>query len=277
MSSAIWSIATMKKSILFDVLAVIDRANRITAKKTIFFEYSLLKKETVKKYDKIYKASVNRDDILMAALYAPVKKPREERFTVIYEYLIDLAFDMCSFADLIDWIKKSKRSDMAYYIAVKCLSTVENEVKTEDIANLVDVKDTEVINFLHTFSIPEKIKMSIYMMIYYYEDFVQTLIKYLNHVYELVLSLYDDLYYVFHAVEDMLTEKLKDKKQRYQLLSAFAKKVLMDDYVKSKHIIVISIVRLEYGWMKHTINSDFYIIGIFYIQRIIHDNQFVLF
>ena len=277
MSSAIWSIATMKKSILFDVLAVIDRANRITAKKTIFFEYSLLKKETVKKYDKIYKVSVNRDDILMASLYAPVKKPREERFTVIYEYLIDFAFDMCSFADLIDWIKKSKRSDMAYYIAVKCLSTVENEVKTEDIANLVDVKDTEVIDFLHTFSIPEKIKMSIYMMIYYYEDFVQTLIKYLNHVHELVLSLYDDLYYVFHAVEDMLTEKLKDKKQRYQLLSAFAKKVLTDEFSRRKHIIVLSMIRLEYGWAKHKMNSSFYIMGLFYIQRIIHDNQFVLF
>ena len=277
MSSAIWSIATMKKSILFDVLAVIDRANRITAKKTIFFEYSLLKKETVKKYDKIYKASVNRDDILMAALYAPVKKPREERFTVIYEYLIDLAFDMCSFADLIDWIKKSKRSDMAYYIAVKCLSTVENEVKTEDIANLVDVKDTEVIDFLHTFSIPEKIKMSIYMMIYYYEDFVQILIKYLNDVYELILSLYDDLYYVFHAVEDMLTEKLKDKKQRYQLLSAFAKKVLTDEFSRRKHIIVLSMIRLEYCWINHTIHSSYYVIGSFFIQRIVHNEAFVIF
>ena len=110
MSSAVWSIATMKKSILFDLLGVIDRANKIKSKKAVTYDYSLLKKETIQMYDKIYKEAIIYDDVLEASLYVPDKRPKEERFTVIYEYFIDLAFEMCSFEELLTYINQADKN-----------------------------------------------------------------------------------------------------------------------------------------------------------------------
>ena len=64
MSSAVWSIATMKKSILFDVLGVIDMANKTSSSKQFAYDHSLLKEETVSKYKKIYKSAINQNEIL---------------------------------------------------------------------------------------------------------------------------------------------------------------------------------------------------------------------
>ena len=276
MSSAVWSIATMKKSILFDVLGVIDRANRIKAK-TLFFDYSLLKQSTVDRYEEIYIAAIDQSEDLAAILYAPVKKPKEERFTVIYEYFIDLAFDMCSFEELIRYISQADRNDFAYCIVAKCLSTPKREVTRDEIAELVNINDRKVIDFLFMFSIPEKVKMSIYTMIYYYDDFIESLIQYLKKVYKKISDLYEDLYCVFHDVESMLVERLQDKQQRYQLLSAIGRRVKSEDDFKLKQIIVLSLVRLEYCWMKFEINYNFYLVGLFFVQRIIHDDEFEIF
>ena len=277
MSSAVWSIATMKKSILFDVLGVIDRANKAFLNKRFIYDYSLLKEETVKKYDNIYKEAVVNNDILISAFYLPEKKIGKERFTVLYDYLIDLAFDMCSFADMITWIEESDRSEFAYGIAAKCLSTDENEVTVDVIAKLVNENDMKVIDFLHKFSIPENVKMSIYLMIYYYQDFVKTLIQYLKDVHALILDLYDELYFVFHEVEFMLSERLKDKNQRYQLLASFAQKALTEEFSKRKHSIVLSLIRLEYCWMQYESKYNFYLVGLFFVQRIMHDDKFEIF
>ena len=277
MSSAVWSIATMKKSILFDLLGVVDRANKIKSKKAVTYDYSLLKKETIQMYDKIYKEAIIYDDVLEASLYVPDKRPKEERFTVIYEYFIDLAFEMCSFEELLTYINQADRSDFAYCIIAKCLTTVDREVTRDDIAKLVNVNDRKVIDFLHTFSISDEIKMSIYTMIYYYEDFVKSLNSYLKSVYDKITDLYAELSSVFHNVESMMIERLKDKKQRYQLLSAIGKRTKSDNAFIRKQVIVLSLVRLEYCWMKFETKYNFYMIGLFFVQRIIHDDEFELF
>lgn len=276
MSSAVWSIATMKKSILFDLLGVIDRANRIKAK-TLFFDYSLLKQSTVDRYEEIYIAAIDQSEDLAAILYAPAKKPKEERFTVIYEYFFDLAFDMCSFEELIRYINQADRNDFAYCIVAKCLSTPKREVTRDEIAELVNINDRKVIDFLFMFSIPEKVKMSIYTMIYYYDDFIESLIQYLKKVYKKISDLYEELYCVFHDVESMIVERLQDKQQRYQLISLIGRRVKSDDDFLRKQIIILSLVRLEYCWMKVEIKCNFYLVGLFFVQRIIHDDEFELF
>lgn len=277
MSSAVWSIATMKKSILFDLLGVIDRANRIKVPKILFFDYSLLKQSTVEKYDIIYNTAISQNDDLAAILYVPPKKPKEERFTVMYEYFIDLAFEMCSFEELITYINQADRSDFAYCIAAKCLSTADRKVTRDDIAKLVDINDRKVIDFLLTFSIPDNVKMSIYTMIYYYDDFINLLNIYLKRVYEKIEDLYSELSSVFHNVESMLIERLKDKKQRYKLLSAIGRRTKSDNAFIRKQVIVLSLVRLEYCWMNFETKHNFYMIGLFFVQRIIHDDEFELF
>ncbi len=277
MSSAVWSIATMKKSILFDVLGVIDRANKTKSKKAVSYDYSLLKKETIQMYDEIYREAIIYDDVLAAPLYVPEKRPKEERFTVLYEYFIDLAFEMCSFEELIKYIEKIDKSDIVCFIIAKCLSTVEKEVTRDDIVEVVNGRDTKLIDFLYTVPIVEKIKMSIYTMIYYYNDFIESLIQYLKKVYKKISDLYEELYCVFHDVESMLVERLQDKQQRYRLISLIGRRTKSDNAFTRRQIIVLSLVRLEYCWMKFETKYNFYLVGLFFVQRIIHDDEFELF
>ena len=122
MSSAMLEIASVKKSILFDVLSVIDRANKATKRNTLSFEFSLLKEETVKRYDKIYRIARNHKEMLAAAFYIPPKKPQEYRVTVLYEYLFDKAFEMVSVHELLEYIKQENGKTLIYYIAEKCIS-----------------------------------------------------------------------------------------------------------------------------------------------------------
>ena len=49
------------------------------------------------------------------------------------------------------------------------------------------------------------------------------------------------------------------------------------DEKKRKHVIVLSLVRLEWGWIKHAKSSLYYIKGLFAIQRIINDDGFCIF
>ena len=121
-SSSTWSIASVKKSILFDVLGVMDRANRIRTRRTLQFDYSLLKKETAEKYEKLYKEARNRSEWFAAAFYVPQKKFHGARETVIYSYLIAKAFDWVSYNCLEKWLKENTKeiwTILKYYFRLK--------------------------------------------------------------------------------------------------------------------------------------------------------------
>ena len=127
-SSSPWSIASVKKSILFDVLGVMDRANRIRTRRTLQFDYSLLKKETVEKYEELYKVARNRSEWFAAAFYVPKKKFHGARETVIYSYLIAKAFDWVSYNCLERWLKETGSEAIVYHIAAACLSNEEKVI-----------------------------------------------------------------------------------------------------------------------------------------------------
>jgi hypothetical protein len=82
---------------------------------------------------------------------------------------------------------------------------------------------------------------------------------------------------VLNDFEINLVERLKDKTQRYIILSALGKNLVNPDQLEKKSVVVFSLLRLEYGWTKHTTNKISYIVGLFYLQRIIHNNEFYLF
>ena len=131
-SSSPWSIASVKKSILFDVLGVMDRANRIRTRRTLQFDYSLLKKETAEKYEELYKVARNRSEWFAAAFYVPRRKYSGERGTVIYSYLMAKAFDWVSYNCLERWLKETGSEAIVYHIAAACLSN-EEKAKRENV------------------------------------------------------------------------------------------------------------------------------------------------
>ena len=275
MSSAMLEIASVKKSILFDVLSVIDRANKATKRNTLSFEYSLLKEETVKRYDKIYRIARNHKEMLAAAFYILPKKPQEYRVTVLYEYLFDKAFEMVSVNELLDYIKQENGKTLIYYIAEKCIS--DTSYTREDIEKAVKESDFRIIEMLNKSRLPEKVKMSVNMMLFQQKEFIDTLSEYINYVHEYIRDIYVDYREVFENFKLILIESFKDKSKSKNLLTTFVLNRIATDGIERKQIIILSLIRLEYSWIKHDEKKMYHIRGLFFCQRILHSSSFTIF
>ena len=274
-SSSPWSIASVKKSILFDVLGVMDRANRIHTKSALQIDFSLLKKETVEKYDKIYKVARNRGEWFAAAFYVPKRKYSGERGTVIYSYLMAKAFDFVSYNCLEKWLKETGSEAIVYYIAAVCLSNEEKVISPEDVSQMAKGNGGKIIDALNKTDLPEKVRMSVYTIIYNHEAFLKKFLNYLKNVYEAVLDLYSLFTHVCKYTRDALIKHLSENSE-YSLMFWETKDHILGTE-KRKHVIVISLVRLECSWVKHAQRSLYYIKGILAIQRILNDDGFCIF
>lgn len=274
-SSSPWSIASVKKSILFDVLGVMDRANRIHTKRAIQIDYSLLKKETVEKYEKVYKVARNRSEWFAAAFYVPKRKYYGERGTVIYSYLMAKAFDCVSYNCMETWLKDSGGEVIAYHIAAVCLSNEERVISPEDVSQMAKGNGGKIIDALNKTNLPEKVRMSVYTIIYNHEAFLKKFLNYLKNVYEAVLDLYSLFTHVCKYTRDALIKHLSENSE-YSLMFWETKERIFD-VEKRKHVIVLSLVRLECNWVKQAQRSLYYIKGILAIQRIINDDGFCIF
>ena len=275
MSSAMLEIASAKKSILFDVLSVIDRANKATKRNTLSFEFSLLKEETVKRYDKLYRIARNHKEMLAAAFYIPPKKPPEERVTVLHDYLFDKAFEMVSVHELLEYIKQKNGETLVYYIAEKCIS--DTSYTREDIAKAVRESDFRIIDILNKTRLPEKVKMSVNMMLFQQKEFIEALIEYINYVHEYIRDVYVDYREVFDNFKSLLIERIKDKSKSSNLLTTMAMNRIVTDGIERKQIIILSLIRLEYSWIKHDEKKIYHIRGLFFWQRILHSSSFTIF
>ena len=274
-SSSPWSIASVKKSILFDVLGVMDRANRIYTKRALQIDYSLLKKETVEKYEKIYKVARNRSEWFAAAFYVPKRKFFGERGTAIYSYLIEKAFDFVSYNCMEKWLKETGSETITYYIAAACLSNEERMISLEDVSQMAKGNGGKIIDALNKTDLPEKVRMSVYTIIYNHEAFLKKFLNYLKNVYEAVFDLYALFTDVCKYTRNALIKYLSENSE-YSLMLWKIKDRFLDEK-KRKHVIVLSLVRLECGWIKHAKSSLYYIKGLFAIQRIINDDGFCIF
>lgn len=275
MSSSIWSVGSLKKSILFDVLFVMDRANKIKSKKVVGFEYSLLKAETVKKYDALYKVAINQSDLLAAAFHISKYKEKGKHDTIIHTYLFEKALEMVSFIEMTKFLEKITVEELAYYIAAECLSTKEKIVTKEEIGEIVKQGDRKLIEVLYKTSLPDKIKMSIYMMIFSYDKFLITLINYMKKLHKYVQNLYIEYSDVYQNAKKRVTDFMNEKSKRTHLIQDIKEKI--NDEKQRKHVIVVSLIRLEYSRITHTKSTIDYNKGIFALQRIMQSDGFVIF
>ncbi len=275
MSSAIWSVASKKKSILFDVLFVMDRANRIKEDEKLGHEYSLLKAETVKKYDIIYKIAINQSDLMAAAFYVSEYVEEGKHDTIIYTYLINKALEMVSFNEMVKFLEKTTKEEIAYYIASACLSVKDKDVTRDDVAEIVNKGDRSLIEVLYHAVLPEKIKMSVYMIVFNYDKFLAALISYMKKIHRYVNNLYTEYLEVYQHFKNDLIDFMNEKSNRPSLIQDIKEK--MNDEKQRKHIIVLSLIRLEYGRIKQSRNIVYYKRGFFSLQRVIHSSDFTIF
>ena len=275
MGSAIWSVASKKKSILFDVLFVMDRANRIKSKEILRFEYSLLKTETVERYDAIYKAAKNESDLLAAAFYVSRYVEEGKHDIVIYTYLINKALEMVSFNEMIKFLGKTTKEDIAYYIAAACLSAKDKNVTREDVAEIVKQGDRNLIEALNHTTLPERVKMSVYMIVFNYDKFLAALISYMKKIHRYVQNFYGEYAEVFNKTKKHFLEFMSYNKEHMLILDE--PKSRMNDEKQRKKVLILSLIRLEYSRINHANSTIDYNKGILALQRIIHSNEFTIF
>lgn len=270
-----WNIASVKKSIMFDVLGVMDRANRTNDLESLKIDYSLLKQETVEKFDRIYKAAIYKKDFLAAALYVPEDKT-ERHETILFYLLIEQAFEMQGFSNIVRWIKETTLIDFGYKIIAMCLSTERVAVSVEFVKELINDKQVSIIDYLNRTRLPERIKFSIYSMIYEFEQFKKELIIYLEEIYEEVKGLYTEFIAIYKSGEVMLKLHLQQK-GLFNFITASFKSKTEVDIKQRKHIIILSLIRLEYSWCKKSGQVIYHVRGLFFLQRMIHCDKFTIF
>lgn len=275
MGSAIWSVASKKKSILFDVLFVMDRANRIKSKEILRFEYSLLKAETVEKYDAIYKAAKNESDLMAAAFYVSRYVEAGKHDIIIYTYLINKALNMVSFNEMVKFLEKTTKEEIAYYIASACLSVKDKNITRDDVVEIVRQGDQNLIEELYKTDLPEKIKMSVYLIVFNYDKFLAALIAYMKKIHRYVQNLYDEYSDVYYNTKKYFLEFMSYNKEHMLIMDG--PKSRMNDEKQRKKVLILSLIRLEYSRINHAKSTIDYNKGILALQRIIHSNEFTIF
>jgi len=271
-----WSVASMKKSIMFDVLNVIDGACRENVEKYIENEYSLLKKDTYKHYDQLFSLARNYDDAIAAAMYIPEKEEGKNRWTVVYDGLLDIAIQVASFNDLIIYIENIDRTVNAEYIMKSCLSKEQKVIPEDFIPIMIHSKDMLSVSLLNDTKLPERIKFSLITLLFNYDEFLSTFVDYLKKVHDAVMDIYDT-YKSSYKIMYKTTKEFLTVNNIEKFISFDSQIKIAKEEPRTKYIIVLSLIRLEYSRIIYEEQKAIYIKGLFSIQRTLHDSNFKIF
>ena len=273
---SLWNIANEKKSILFDVLHVIDKASRDKIRNESETSYTLLNRDTVQLFDKLYKTAGDADEMISAALYIQCDEKNINRFTTIYSYFFDKAVDMPSFEHFVGWLETSDSVETASYIVKRCLTSTKNKIPMEFIPYMIKTESMDLISMLNETSLSNNVKYSIYTLIFNYSEFMNCFMEYINKVHEAVLCIYKVGISVYRSTARALREYLRDN-NGMDLTKEGTKLEMKKSPDKKKCIIVLSLANLEYGKVINGIDSFIYIKGLIRVQREIHSEGFRIF
>ena len=270
-----WSIASMKKSVMFDVLNVIDLANKGIAHQYLENEYSLLKKETFHRYNYLYDLAKKYDDSIAAAMYVP-KTDNGNSWTVLYSVFTEENVNFASSSDFITFVNHFDKEIVAECIMKWCLKTEQQSITEDMIPYMLKSKELSPISFLNETKLPEKIKFSLATLIYNHESFFDSFIVYIEKVYEAIQQLYDTYRDFFRNTYRLVRNYLA--RNDIEKLLPIATQIKLNDKInEAKYTIVLSLCRLEYCANNYKKHKGLFNIGLFYIQRIMHDTNFKIF
>jgi hypothetical protein len=267
----------MKKSIMFDVLNVIDGACKNSFEACEMKEYSLLKKDTYNQYNHIFELARKYDDSIAAAMYIPESQSPEDKYTVLYKVLVfDKMINFSSYEDLIKFIENLDRETGTELIMKYCLYMEQKAIPEDFIPSIIRSQNMFSISLFNDTKLPQKIKFSLATLIFNYKRFLSELVNYLNKIYEAVKDLYEKHRENYRYSSKLLREYLKVSSAE-MLLSFDTQEKLFLSNTTRKYILVVSMLRLEYGLVAYDNNKAIFIKGVFSIQRILHDINFKIF
>ena len=272
-----WSIASMKKSILFDVLNVIDKANREKDYERITFEYSLLKRDTFLRYNNLFELAKEFDDSIAAVLYIPENDKNINRWTVLLTVFLDKAKEVNSFMDLIDSIETADKQEGAEPILRECLYSERKIIPEDLIPAMIQSRDMYVVKLLDDTALPQEVKYSLATLLFNYSEFVKTLVAYLNKIHDAVGALYDQYKDSYRYTSRILRNYLESNNIEKLLPPSMQEHLLDVGVTSTKYVVVLLLIRLEYIRIVYEGRSALHISGLFYIQRMIHNNHFKIF
>lgn len=259
----------LERSILLDVLNVINKVNICKTDNIFEDSVALMEKETIDIYRNIYAAAMRCNDFIAAALYS-VNGVGNIKYAVIYKFLIGKVFEISSFESLIDWFKNNGYLDFILYVLKSCLDD------NQDCDMYFLMSEQEIYNDLEKTDLPDTIKYSIVKMIKDHDKFLKCLIEYMEDVYKYVALLYakGTVTYnkMLYAMQVFIGKNgIKD------LLGENDYCRLPEDKNKRKVMFIISLLLLDYRRTFQNEDGMIRILGYFDLQRQIHSKNFCIF
>ena len=270
-----WTLESMNKSILFDVLSVIDQASKYQDDMAyLMSDFSLLKKDTIQMYMRIYEVAGKYDDAISSAMYIPVKN-NPYNWTLLFDKLSMVSNNFNCFEDLITFLRTEDSIDSIQYFLRGCLREEQKIVPEEIIEKMIDTRDLMSISVFEKTHLPQKIKFSLSTLLLNYTEYIELLITFLSKVHTVVQEMYErykpNYRYAVRTLKAYLDRDGMDK-----LLDEYMWRIISEKKIK-KYIIVLSLLRPEYADVIFGEKKLIMICGPLYVQRILHDEHFELF
>ena len=248
----------MKKSILFDVLNVIDKANREKDYERITFEYSLLKRDTFLRYNNLF------DDSIAAVLYIPENDKNINRLTILLTVFLDKAKEVNSFMDLIDSIETADKQEGVEPIMRECLYSERKVIPEDLIPAIIQSRDMYAVKLLDDTALPQKVKYSLATLLLNYSEFMKTFVAYLNKIHDAVGALYDQYKDSYRYTSRTLRNYLETNHVENLLVQSTQECLLEDKITRTKYVIILSLIRLDYNRVIYEERSALHISGLFW-------------
>lgn len=210
-------------------------------------------------------------------MYIPESQSPEDKYTVLYKGLVfDKMINFSSYEDLIKFIENLDRETGTELIMKYCLYMEQKAIPEDYIPSIIRSQNMFSISLFNDTKLPQKIKFSLATLIFNYKRFLSELVNYLNRIYEAVKDLYEKHRENYRYSSKLLREYLKVSSAE-MLLSFDTQEKLFLSNTTRKYILVVSMLRLEYGLVAYDNNKAIFIKGVFSIQRILHDINFKIF
>lgn len=134
-----------------------------------------------------------------------------------------------------------------------------------------------VVKLLDDTALPQEVKYSLATLLFNYSEFVKTLVAYLNKIHDAVGALYDQYKDSYRYTSRILRNYLESNNIEKLLPPSMQEHLLDVGVTSTKYVVVLLLIRLEYTRIVYEERSALHISGLFYIQRMIHNNHFKIF
>ncbi len=185
-----WAIASIRRSILFDVLNVTDRAHKPYADSMLDEELSLLKPGSRSDIRSIYKNALIYDNALSPLFHIPDIVDNIYNYTVMMLVFRSRAFRLHSFDEFRSYIQSGDMDGIRTEILMYFIRPYIPE-HAADIDSFIFETALDPVKYLNSMDISPDAKFGLSFMFTDFDMFRDMLVKYFTRIYDAVSALYD--------------------------------------------------------------------------------------